>query len=801
MHVLLAEGHAARLAALQRCITGHGYDVTVCARGEDTWAAFEDGRHPLVVLSDDLPGVDGLTLCRRIHRGCLQATHYVLLLVSKQTPDSLRDALRAGADDILVRPIDEAELGIRLRLAERRIAEIARAREEHGSLMDLLAKAPDLIQTVALDGSLLHVNRAWSQALGFGESEIGGLSFFDLVAPSSRRAMRRAFRWMRRGRAIGHLKTTLVAKAGTQLSVEGSFTPRFRGRTPTSVRVILRDVSRRKRAETMLRAVLEGTSMTTGRAFFRSLVQHLSRALEVKHAFVAERVPGSPSRLQTLAIWCGDHFVENRPFDLDTMPRLSPADSEKGLALDGAAFFPGVAFLTETGAESYLGVPVRNAAGASLGVLCVLHDGPMHSGPEAQRILATFAVRAGAEMERQRAEAERRELDRRMQEGQKLESLGVLAGGIAHDFNNLLTSILGYAGLARAKAPPSTPGIQYLADIEKASRRAADLATQMLAYSGKGQFVVEPLDLAGLVEETTSLLRTDIHSRGVTLDCADDDAPHVVCADATQVRQVVMNLVLNASQAMEPDGGTLGVRVRGEHVSRVELRRCYVGSDLPAGRYVTLRVRDTGCGMEPKVAARIFDPFFTTKRAGRGLGLAAVVGIVRGHRGALGIETAPGEGTTISVYLPPTSLDVPERALREAITPVTGDGLVLVVDDEEVVRDLASDVLTSGGYRVLVACDGRAGVEIFREQADEIDAVLLDMTMPVMGGVETFRAMRAIRRNVPVVISSGYTENEAVNQFDGDEPAGFIQKPYEALMLLEQIGAVVAAGSAGAAAP
>jgi len=789
----LAEGHATRLAALQRCITGHGYDVTVCARGDAAWAAWEAARHPLVVVPDDLPGVDGLSLCRQIHRGCAEDPHYVLLLVSQQTPDSLQDALRAGADDILVRPIDDAELGIRLRLAERRIAEVARAREEHRSYMDLLAQAPDLIQTVAFDGQLLYVNRAWCQATGYGASEAGTLSFFDLLEPGQGPAMRKAFRWMRKGRPIRHLQTALLAKDGSVLSVEGSFTPRFRGRTPTSIRVILGDVSRRKRAETMLRNVLEGTSMTTGRDFFRSLVKHLSRALEVKHAFVAERVAGSRTALQTLAVWSGDGFIEDRL--LECVPRPSPPASETGLAARGEAFFPGVVFLKETGAESYLGVPVLNAAGISLGALCVLHDGPMRSGPEALRILATFARRAGAEMERQQAEAERRELDRRMQEGQKLESLGVLAGGIAHDFNNLLTSIMGYAGLARAKAPACTPGIEYLADIEKASRRAADLATQMLAYSGKGQFVVEPLDLGDLVEETAALLRSDVNSRGVTVDCVEDEGRHVVRADATQVRQVVMNLVLNASQAMEPDGGTLGVRVRVESVSRVELRRCYVGSDLPAGRYVTLRVRDTGCGMAPKVAARIFDPFFTTKRTGRGLGLAAVVGIVRGHHGALSIETAPGEGTTVSIYLPPTALEVSARSLREAITPLAGDGLLLVVDDEEVVRDLTSDVLTSGGYRVLLACDGQEGVEVFRAHADEIDAVLLDMTMPIMGGPEAFRAMRAIRPNVPVVISSGYTESETVTQFAGDEPTSFIQKPYEAMALLEEMGAVVAAGS------
>ncbi len=795
MRILLAEGHAARLASLQRCISGHGYDVRVAGNGHEVWAAWQEERQPLVVIPDDLPGLDGLEVCRRIRRQVHEETYYVLLLVSKQTQDSLTEALRAGADDVMVRPVDEDELGMRLRLAEKRIAELTLAREEHRSLMDLLAKAPDLIQTVALDGQILYVNRAWCEATGYRESEISDLSFFDLLGPKRQRAMRKAFRWMRKGRGIRHLQTSLVAKDGSRLSVEGSFTPRFRGKMPTSVRVILRDVSRRKRAETMLRNVLEGTSATTGSDFFRSLVRHLSRALEVRHAFVAELVAGAPPRLQTLAVWSGDEFVENRLFDLESMPRL--AGNGTGPALDAAAFFPGVQFLSDTCAESYIGVPVTNALGESIGVLCVLHDGPMNAGPDGLRVLETFAERAGAEMERQRAEAQRRALDRRMQESQKLESMGVLAGGIAHDFNNLLTSIMGYAGLAQATAPAGTPGLHYLADIEKASRRAADLAMQMLAYSGKGQFVVGPLDLGHIVEETTNLLRTDVNSRGASLDCDLDETPRAIEGDATQVRQVVMNLVLNAAQAMEPGGGTVHVRVREEDVVAAELARCYVGRELPPGRYVTVRVRDAGCGMAPDVIERIFDPFFTTKRGGRGLGLAAVVGIMRGHHGALRVESTPGEGTQVSIYLPPTEQRVTrsESGMHPRL-PIEGDGLILVVDDEEGVRRLTTDLLQSGGYRVITAIDGREGVETFRERAEEIDAVLLDMTMPVMGGVDAFRAMRTIRPDIRVVISSGYTEREAVNQFEDDQPASFIQKPYAASALLRRMGTVLSTGVA-----
>jgi len=799
VRVLLAESRAPRLETLRLAVSNLGYDVTPCVRGDDAWDAWDEDRHPLLVLGVDLAGLDGLELCRRVRRHGADEPAYVLLLVSKQTPDSLAEALDAGADDILVRPVDDDELDLRLHLATRRMAAVAHAREEHRSYMELLAQAPDLIQTVALDGGLLYANPAWCEALGYAEGEVGALSLFDLVSLKHRPAIQEAFRGLRRGRGIGHMQTELVARDGTRIAVEGSLTPRFRGRSPTSVRIILRDVSRRMRAETMLRNVLEGTSATTGRDFFRSLVRHLSLALEVEHAFVAQLAAGSQTSLDTLAVWSHARFRENRRVDLPSMPR--PAGRGEGAQPQshGAAFFPGAELLREIGAESYLGVPVTNAAGDVIGVLGVMHDAPMRTGPEVLRILTTFAGRAGAEMERNRAEAERRSLDRRMQESQKLESLGVLAGGIAHDFNNLLTSIMGYAGLAHAMAPAGMPGRQYLADIERASRRAADLAMQMLAYSGKGQFVIQPLDLGDVAAETTRLLRADLNRRGVSVDCEIDPGPRTVEGDVTQIRQVLMDLLLNAAHAMEPGGGVVHVRVGEGPVRRSELAACYVGRELTPGRYVTLRISDSGRGMEPAVAARIFDPFFTTRPGCRGLGLAAVVGIVRGHHGALHVDTAPGAGTRMSVFLPPCAQRVAQPEPVPGPPPRTGAGLVLVVDDEDAVRKLATDLLESGGYRVLTAEHGEEGLEIFRARANEIDAVLLDMTMPVMGGVETFRALRSIRPDVPVLISSGYTEREAVNRFDGDAPTGFLQKPYPAAELLRHIGEVVASPSVGSA--
>lgn len=787
MRVLLADAGTLSGGTFDQWAASAGHDVTSCADADAVRAAFSDHSPRLLVLDWGLPG-DALDLLGwlRVREG--GGAPDVLLLVPGDVEGALERALESGADDVLLHPMREDEFALRLGMAERRVADRERAWDEHRALMDLLEQAPDLIQTVAPDGRLLFVNRAWCDALGYTERESFQLSFFDLVAPDQRAQVRKAFRWVLRGRGVRHLQTELRACDGTAMSVEGNLTPRYRGKTPTSVRVILRDISRRKRAETVLRNVLEGTSATTGKDFFRSLVRHLSRALDVRHALVAELRPGDDAHMQTLAVWSGNDFRENRAFDVVAMPAAGVLQGMAGAAIAGeASLFPGARFLAELEAASYLGVPLTNAAGESIGLLCVLHDGPMPTGPDALRILTTFAQRAGAELERLRveqrlannearmramldampdllfridvdgrylsvhthdpdmlfieadqllgrtvsevlpadlaaaimtkleaaletnvvqvleydlpvpsggqqfearmvscgpsevlavvrdvtarvrAEAERRDLDRRMQQSQKLESLGVLAGGIAHDFNNLLTSIMGYSSLAQRSASPGSPTHRYLADIEKASRRAADLAMQMLAYSGKGQFVVQPLDLRDVIRETTGLLKTDLLGRSVHLRV---DLPRTAPAmegDVTQVRQILMNLLLNAAQAMEPDGGSVTISLRERAVRRAEFAGCYVGPDLTPGTYLVLSIADAGCGMDAGTVARIFDPFFTTKTGGRGLGLAAAVGIVRGHRGALSVQSARGEGTTVTVYFPPSEKSaradsVPPRA-------------------------------------------------------------------------------------------------------------------------------------------
>ncbi len=376
-------------------------------------------------------------------------------------------------------------------------------------------------------------------------------------------------------------------------------------------------------------------------------------------------------------------------------------------------------------------------------------------------------------------------------EHERLESLGLMAGGIAHDFNNLLTAVMGHASAALTKLPPDSPVHKSLEEIERASLQGAELCAQMLAYAGQRRLVPQGIDLSALAREVVHLLKLSVAKEAhVELDLASD-LPTVV-ADASQIRQIVMNLVTNASEALGEGGGRITISTRVMERNRAALEGGHLYGELPA-ESVCLEVIDTGCGMDGPLLAKIFDPFFTTKFTGRGLGLAAVLGILRSHRGAATVRSAPDEGATFRVFLATSDRPVLEEPadVTARVGTTTTDSTVLVVDDEEIIRSLLRGVLEDAGFEVLVARGGGEAVEIFREHGDEIALVLLDLTMPHMSGEEAFRRLKRIRNDVRVVISSGYSESGVAERFAGLGLAGFIHKPYRSEDLIEKLRGVL----------
>jgi two-component system, cell cycle sensor histidine kinase and response regulator CckA len=415
----------------------------------------------------------------------------------------------------------------------------------------------------------------------------------------------------------------------------------------------------------------------------------------------------------------------------------------------------------ETRHYEYIFVPVRTAAGH----------------------LEAVAGSTRDITERLRAEQQEQERQEHLRETARLESLGVMAGGIAHDFNNLLTGILGNASLLEETA--REPDRAVAGEIVLAAQRAADLTTQMLAYSGRGHFVVEPIDLNAFIRENLTLLRASIqHSVSVELDI---DSNHCfIDADRAQIQQVIMNILINASESFGDDAGKVSIRTGFADLPKPRFSK-RLHAVVLRGRYVVLEVRDNGKGMAPETQRKIFDPFFTTKFAGRGLGLAAVLGIVKGHKGDIEVESQLGHGTVFRIFLPIAVAPAPTAEIPDIVAIETTGRTILVVDDEEVVLRAAAAALESQGFRVLLARDGSEALDVLRREP-ATSLVILDLTMPVMTGEQAIPLIRATNPQLPIILSSGFSEVEINRRFASSGIAGVLQKPYTVAAIMGKVG-------------
>ena len=392
---------------------------------------------------------------------------------------------------------------------------------------------------------------------------------------------------------------------------------------------------------------------------------------------------------------------------------------------------------------------------------------------------------------RKQADEKHREMEDKLREAQKLESLGVLAGGIAHDFNNILTGVLGNIELTLDDLPPTSPVRNYIRNVQKEAKRAAELSNQMLAYSGRGKFAIENVDANEIIKEMTHMLEVSISKKHkIKYDLTENLSP--VEVDITQIRQVIMNLIINASEAIGKNDGVISISTSTVECEGEECQECkdmVFDKALTKGQYVVIEVADTGAGMDEDTIKKIFDPFFTTKFTGRGLGMSAVLGIIRGHKGAIEVESKQGKGTKFTVLLPASgkALSTTKSDREETAASWRGSGMVLVIDDEESVRNVAKIRLEQIGFNVIEAVDGQEAVEIFRDRSDEIDCVLLDLTMPRMDGEECFCELRKIRKDIRVLIYSGYSVEEIAQKFVDQGVNEFLQKPFNLKTLRDKM--------------
>ncbi len=608
-------------------------------------------------------------------------------------------------------------------------------------------------------------NGRLAEILGYRAEEMEPLErrILEVLHPEDRLAARQAWLDHLEGRSeLFESEVRLRAKDGRWRWVQsrGSIVTRDEEGRPLRVSGTQLDVTDRKRAE--------------------ETVARLSEILEASPDFVLTvdaqgRVLYANAAMLAWAGRAGEKVAEAAP-SLETLLPAEMAARWRDEAMPAAR---------ESGAWQGEG-ELTDATGRSTPTSQVAIARP---DPGTRELSFSFILRDISDQ--RRAEEERLRRDRELQQVQKAESLSVLAGGIAHDFNNLLTAILGNANLARLDMARDSRGMAHLENIEQAAGRAARLCQQMLAYAGRAPVAFAETDLRRLARDVWRLLESSVSARvRVRFDEAEPVAP-ILAAD-TQMQQVAMNLILNAAEAIGDREGLVTVRTRSEQMDTKRAAELFPGRTVPAGSYTLLEVEDTGQGMSPEVQARIFEPFFTTKFTGQGLGLAAVAGVVKSHRGHIAVRSAPGEGTLFRLAFParPGGAGAAQETAPGG-PPRRGAGLVLLVDDDELIREVGAALLAEIGFRAIVAQDGAEGVARFRENAGELRAVLLDLTMPRMDGFEAHAEMHRINPRVPVVLMSGFSGKLENLPPEAVHPAGVLSKPFGMEKLRERLALVM----------
>ena len=610
------------------------------------------------------------------------------------------------------------------------------------------------------NGRITYVNRRLGQMLGYPVDELLGRSVSDLIAKSDRESFSSQMARRRRGDNEPY-EIWFERRDGSKLRSLLTPQPIYddRGQFRGSFAIIT-DITERTHAEKALRESEE---------LLHSIVESMSDGILVlddrfRYTYWNRTMEELTSvRRETV-------LADPRP-PWEIFPHLTQhgVDRMMAQAMGGEIVHrEAIPYTREDGQSGFTSetfLPLRTPDNGIRGIVGVVRD----------------------VTERHRAAEEQRNLEAQVQHSQKLESLGVLAGGIAHDFNNLLHGIGANADLALMDLPDNAPAAKNLGAILKTSQRAAELCRQMLAYSGKGQFTVEPLDLSDLVADTVDLLQVSISKR-IHLQYDLDESLSTVEADAAQIRQIVLNLVTNASDAIGEASGTIVIRTGSMSCNEDYLKTVYTGAGIKAGTYNYFEVEDDGCGMDAETQHRMFEPFFTSKGTSRGLGLAAVLGIVRGHQGALEVQSVPGKGTTLRVLFPSTDQETKDSSTKDTdtMTGWQGYGTVLVVDDEMAILDVAQQTLTAYGFQVRTARDGLEALDRFDRYCDEVVAVLLDVTMPRLDGRETLIELRRRRGDLPILLSSGYAP-QGKGRLPEDAITGFLQKPYRPVELASRL--------------
>jgi len=747
--------------SLQRASAGR-FEFTCVERLDEALSRMGQAHFDVLLLDLWLPDSSGPETFRRALHAAPQLP--IVVLTGANDEGLGLAAVQEGVQDYLVKgQTDGGQIARAMRYAIERKHAREQLSQQREWLRVTLVSIGDAVLAADTAGRITFLNPVAAGLTGWLEEQALGQPVQDVFQIINEQTRERSEdivgRVLREGRVVTLANhTALITRDGREIPIEDSAAPIRDGAGNVAGAVLVfHDVTETRRAqealassENRLRALLESASQGVVAVDESGQFTLVNAQIEEMFRYTRDELLGQPMDIllperyrQAHAQHVRDYFA--RPYTRVMCPALDLV----GLTKDGHEFPLEISL-------SYV------EQGGSRLALALITD----------------------ITERKRAEA-------RLQQAQKFESLGLLAGGVAHDFNNLLVGVIGNASLALEMLPPGNPTVELLKEVIKTGEQAAHLTRQMLAYSGKGKFLVEALDLSVLVPEMIGLVRPSI-SKKIALQLNLDAELPPIQADRGQVHQVFMNLALNAAEAIGSHDGLITVRTGVQELDD-RLTRPHPAVPAPRpGKHVFLEVRDTGCGMDDATRAKIFDPFFSTKFTGRGLGLAAVSGILRGHKAAITVTSAPGKGSCFTVLFPAAEPAAKEQPLLAAPNAaLRGAGVVLVVDDERVVREMAKRALERQGYTVLLADSGLAAIDTVRRHPGEIALVVLDLSMPHMSGEETLPELRKIRPEVKALVSSGYSEDETMTLFGGQRVTGFIQKPYTSMGIAEKVKACI----------
>ncbi len=752
MKVLLAEDDFVSRRILEVSLDGWGYEVISVEDGLQAWEALQAPSPPSIVILDwMMPKLDGLEVIKMIRsweRPGKASTTYVILLTTKNSKQDVVEGLESGANDYITKPYDMDELNARIRVGSQ-VVEL----QERFYKAFTINPTPMLLNRLS-DGTVIEVNDSFLFLFEKNREDIVGNSFETIGIFQSERCKTLVEELTDKG-TIQNVEFRFITEQGREINGIWSAETMTIGEVPYMISVV-NDLTERKRFEQKLKSS-------------ELLLQGILNAIPDRMWVLNEK-----KQIQFYNKVTRDMFGD----DIIGQPcsRVNPKCNLEKCLIDntlqtGEIHQDFLTFTDEDGEERHYWASsspvVRDEVGKTQLIVEVLRD----------------------VTELKKIEDERQRFKERLREAKRVESMAHMAASIAHDFNNLMTGIIGNIDLILLDMPASSAENQVLLDIEYAAKRAAQLSRQMLAFSGKEHLVKKDLECNQWLEDHLSIF-TQGTPDNIEVQSRFSSKPLFIEGDSKQLLQMFENLHRNAVEAIEKDHGIIEFSTE-----LVECRSRFLANTLfqenaKPGLYAMISVRDNGQGINEAIQDKVFDPFFSTKQTGRGLGLAAVFGTIRSHQGTLRLESQVGKGTTVEVYLPihDSASGSSEWSQGSLLLPRDEPkATVLVVDDETIVLRVVKKSLERFGYRVYPASSGLEALELYSAKKDQISLVILDLTMPHMGGEETLDELKKIDPHVLVLLASGYAENDLTNLFEGKGAAGFLQKPFQAKQLIAKI--------------